>query len=127
VLQGVRDWWLLRDRRWLVTSAGVIAIAFFAGGLLSSESIFRSFVMGGVSALIVMGVGGLAEGLWRGGEVEEVEGGGWRVRLARATLRPLRVLERRVDSQMEQINDRLFDLERAVFKDRMGRSEQERE
>jgi len=117
VLQRLKDVSFLKGRRWLVILAGVTALAFFVGELLSDVSIFRSFGMGGVSALIVMGVGGLAEGLWQGGEVEEVEGGGWRVRLARATVRPLRTLERRVDSQMQQVNDRLFDLERAVFKD----------
>ncbi len=105
--------------------AGGIAIAFFVGGLLASASIFSSFVAGGVSAMIVMGVGGLAQGLWRGQEVEEVEGGGWRVRLAQATRRPLRTLEQRVDSQMQHVNDRLFDLERAVFKDQAGEADRQ--
>jgi hypothetical protein len=123
-LHWIRNLTFLKGSRWLVVSAGVIAAAFFVGGLLSSASIFRSFVMGGLSALIVMGVGGLAQGLWQGGAVEEVEGGGWRVRLARATRKPLRTLERRVDTQMEQVNDRLFDLERAVFKDRGGETEE---
>jgi hypothetical protein len=108
-----------------VLLAGTVGLAFFVGGLFSDDSIFRSFVMGGVGAIVVMGVGGLAQGLWRGGEVEEVEGGGWRVRLARATVRPLRTLERRVDSQMSQVNDRLFDLERAVFKARHEQDDEE--
>jgi hypothetical protein len=96
-----------------------VGLAFFVQGLLTDASVFNSFVRGGVSSLIIMSVGGLARSLAGGGEVEEVEApGGWRVRLARATLRPLRTLERRVDTQMEQVNDRLFDLESAVFKDR---------
>jgi len=126
-LHRIKDFRFLRGSRWLVVSAGVVAVAFFVGGLLGSASLFRSFLMGGVSALIVMGVGGLAEGLWQGGYIEEVEGGGWRVRLARATRRPLRTLERRVDTQMKQVNDRLFDLERAVFKDEGGGTEDQKQ
>jgi hypothetical protein len=125
-MRRIRNLPFLAGSRWLVVLAGCVAAGFFFGGLLSSTSLFRSFVMGGVSALIVMGVGGLAEGLWRGGKVEEVEGGGWRVRIARATLRPLRTLERRVDTQMRQVNDRLFDLERAVFKDQTDETDEQR-
>jgi hypothetical protein len=124
-LRWIRNLSFLKGSRWLVVLAGVIAVAFFVGGLLSSLSIFRSFFMGGVSALIVMGIGGLAEGLWQGRAVEGVEGGGWGVRLAQATRKPLRTLERRVDTQMEQVNDRLFDLESAVFKDREAETEEE--
>jgi hypothetical protein len=101
----------------LVVFALLVGIAFFAGSL-SSASIFDSFVRGGVSTLIVLGVGGLARSMLRGGEVEELAApGGWRVKLAQATRRPLRTLERRVDTQMQQVNDRLYDLETRVFKD----------
>ena len=122
-MRRIRELSFLKGSRWLVVAAGLVAMAFFVGGLISSASLFRSLVMGGVSALILMGVGGLAQSLWKGGQVEEVEGGGWRVRLGEATRRPIRTLERRVDTQMRQINDRLFDLERAVFKDCSAASE----
>jgi hypothetical protein len=57
-VRSIRNLPLLKERRWLVVLAGLIALAFFGGGLLGSASIFRAFVMGGVSALIVMGMGG---------------------------------------------------------------------
>jgi hypothetical protein len=56
-MRRIRNLPFLAGSRWLVVLAGCVAAGFLFGGLLSSTSLFRSFVMGGVSALIVMGVG----------------------------------------------------------------------
>jgi hypothetical protein len=69
--------------------------------------------------------------LWSGGELEELEASasGWRAKLREPLTRTHRVLaalEQRVSDQMTTVNQRLYELEKAVFKDNeSGTDEQE--
>ena len=75
---------------------------------------YRSFLMGLGAALAVMVVLGIAQRFWRGSQIEEAGAAGLGIRFARATRRPIRVLEERVDTQMRLLNDRLFEVEREL-------------
>ena len=66
--------------------------------------------MGLGGALAVMLVLGIGQRFWLGSEVEQ----GWGIRFARATQRPLRVLEDRIDAQMRALNDRLLSVEQEI-------------
>jgi hypothetical protein len=71
--------------------------------------------MGIGAAFGVMVVLGTAQRFWAGSQVEEAHApGGWGIRFAGTTRRALRLLERRVDTQMREINDRLLEIEEAV-------------
>jgi hypothetical protein len=100
-----------------VLSGLAVGIAFFAGQLLSDDAAFTAFWKGSVAAFAVMVLAGVAQSLWRGREVSGAQGpGGMGLQFFGATRRTLGLLEERVASQMELINQRLYDLEKAVFK-----------
>lgn len=112
-------WRWVRGRQFrhaVVAVAGVIGLAFFVGLAIQPQPLFDAFVKGAIAAFVTMAVGSFGYRIRRGAQVDEMEAGGFRVKLARAARRPIRVLEERVDVQMRQINDRLYDLETRVFK-----------
>jgi hypothetical protein len=103
--------------RWIVVAASLVGIVFLAWGLTHSTTLFRSFLMGIGAAFGVMVVAGTAHRFWGGGQIEEAQApGGWGLRFAGTTRRALRLLEERVDTQMREINDRLYEIEENVYR-----------
>src|SRR5438034_2393320 len=101
--------------RAMVVIAAITGLLFFILGVVGDDSLFRAFGKGALSAFAVMVLGGTARRFWRGSTVESAQGpGGWGLNFARATLRPLLTLERRVDQQMAAVNERLTAIEEEV-------------
>lgn len=97
--------------------SGSIGAAFFVGLLIDGDSLFSAFWMGCVAAFAAMALSATAKGLWEGQEVESAQGpGGWGVKFFGATRRTVRLLSERVADQMTTVNQRLYELEKAVFK-----------
>jgi hypothetical protein len=102
--------------RWVAVGGVLAGLALFAGELQAAEPVFGAAWKSCLTALAVMAVGGVAQSLWAGERVEEAEAGGVRLKFG-ATRRAIGDLNRRVTTQMDEVNKRLYDLEKAVFKD----------
>jgi hypothetical protein len=115
-VKGVRG--RLEDRRggrWVVGAGLAVGSGFLVGQVVAHDSAFGALVKACVSALLIMAVAGGAQAFWGGDRLEEAEAGGVRVKFG-AARRAISELNRRVSSQMDDINRRLYDLESAVFK-----------
>lgn len=107
----------LSGSRWIVYGGLGVGAAFFVGQLVSDDAMFSAFWKGVVAAFAVMALAGIAQNFWRGREVSGAQGpGGIGLQFFGATRRTLRLLEARLESQMDLINRRLYDLEKAAFK-----------
>jgi hypothetical protein len=103
--------------RWIVLGGSAVGAAFFIGLLATGSAVFSAFWKGGVAFFLVMVLAGTAQSFWRGNEVAEAQGpGGMGLKFFGATRRTLRLMEERLKSQMDLINRRLYELEKAVFK-----------
>jgi hypothetical protein len=114
----------VRGGQWIASSGFVAGLALFVGQLAADDSAFTALWKGCVAALAVMAVGGAFQSFWFGDRLEEAEAGGVRLKFG-AARRALGELNRRVTSQMADVNRRLYDLEKTVFKD--DRSDGDRE
>jgi hypothetical protein len=110
--------------RWFLVVAVVVGGAFLLGDLLASHSVFGSFKTGAIAAFIVMVLLGVGQNLYEGRKVTDAQAGGWGLGFG-ATKRAVAELNARVDAQMTEINRRLYDLDKAVFKDREEPPERE--
>jgi hypothetical protein len=104
----------------VVTLAALIGTGYLVVQLIHGESFFDSFIRGCVLSFVLMIVLSLGHSLASGGQIEEAEAGAsWRVKLREPltrTKRALGLLENRVSDQMTTVNQRLYELEKAVFK-----------
>lgn len=102
--------------RWFVITGAVVGAAFLIGLLATGSDAFSAFWRGSVAFFLVMVLAGTAQGFWRGREISEAQGpGGMGLKFFGATRTALRLLEDRLKSQMDLINQRLYDVEKAVF------------
>jgi hypothetical protein len=118
-LRGLRvSRWLGRVHigRWNVFISLPIGVFFFFDRLfVDDRTLYRSFMEGAIAAFVAMQLFGTAVRFLNRGEVEEVGGpGGWTMRFAQATTRPLRILVDGLISQMDAVNARLLSLEEDV-------------
>jgi hypothetical protein len=91
-------------------------MAFFVGQLSVGDATFSALWKGCIAALAIMSVAGVFQSFWFGDRLEEAEAGGVRLKFG-AARRAIGELNRRVTSQMTDVNRRLYDLEKAVFKE----------
>jgi hypothetical protein len=116
----VRRWW----RRWRgrlvnawIAGVGVVAgLVYLAVRLAEGAGFFDGFMRAAGIAFVLMVVLATARGVTKEG-VEEAEApGGWRLKFGTAR-RAVGAVERRLDAHINATDERLLDLERAVFKD----------
>lgn len=101
--------------RGAVIAAGSVAVFFFAQRLIADDSLYASFIKAAIAAFAVMVIVATGRRLWQGDTVGGAQApGGWGLSFARATLRPLRTLETRVNEQMTAMNDRMLATEEEV-------------
>lgn len=100
-----------------VVPALVVSSAYLVIRLLEGAAFFGIVMRALAMAFGFMVVIATALKYWRGDDVEEAEIAGQRLRFGRAR-KAVGVLEQRVDAQMTAINQRLYDLETRVFKDK---------
>ncbi len=99
--------------------AGVlVGIAFFVQRLAATQdSLLRAFLAGCGAAVAVMVVAGVVQRFWGGEKLADATApGGWGIGFEAAE-QAVAELNTRVDDQMTTLNDRLYDLEKVVFKD----------
>jgi hypothetical protein len=95
----------------------VIGIAFFVQRLaFTDDSLLRAFLAGCGAAFAIMAAAGVFQRFWGGAKLKEATGPGGVGIGFEATQQALAELNTRVDDQMTTLNDRLYDLERVVFK-----------
>jgi hypothetical protein len=98
----------IKAGRAFVGLAAAVGTFFFIQRLIGDDSLWDAFIKGAGAAFAVMILSGVARRFWKGERVESAQGpGGWGMTFARATLRPFRVLEERLDAQMRAVNDRI--------------------
>jgi hypothetical protein len=112
--------------RWIAVTGGAGGLGYLAVRLTERQAFFVSFIEAGAIAFVAMVVLSTGQNFWRGDRLEEAQApGGWMVRF-RPARRVVGLLEQRLDSQMTAVNQRLYDLESAVFKEpEMGSDEEE--
>jgi hypothetical protein len=108
--------------RWIAVVGALVGAAFFVQRLAATQdSVFRAFVAACAAALAIMVVAGTLQRFWGGSRLTDASGpGGWGIRFGAkgldATTKAVAELNHRVDDQMKTLNDRLYDLEKVVFK-----------
>ena len=101
-----------------------MGVAFLVIGLANGGRLLGTFLGAATAAAATMIVLGIGEGFWRRDKVDTAQGpGGWGIGFGQ-TKKAVGKLNERVDTQMEEVNKRLYDLEYAVFKEEeRGRDE----
>ncbi len=83
----------------------------------TEDSLLRAFLAGCAAAVAVMVVAGVVQRFWGGDKLADATApGGWGIGFEAAE-QAVAELNTRVDDQMTTLNDRLYDLEKVVFKD----------
>jgi hypothetical protein len=108
----------------VAASGLLVGLGFFVGQLAARDSAFTALWKSCIAAFAVMAVAGAVRAFWSGDRLEEAEAGGVRLKFG-AARRAIGELNRRVSSQMTDVNRRLYDLEKAVFKDDGSENDQE--
>lgn len=109
---------LPRYGRWVVVIGALVGVGFFLRQVLhQDEDLYPAFMKGGGAAFLVMAVLGIAQPFWRGREATQAQApGGAGVSFPEATHEAVDELNTRVTTQMNDVNKRLYDLEKSVFK-----------
>lgn len=103
--------------RWIAVAGVVVGIAFFVQRLAATDdSLLRAFLAGSGAAFAIMAAAGVFQRFWGGAKLTDATGPGGVGIGFEATQQALAELNTRVDDQMTTLNDRLYDLERVVFK-----------
>jgi hypothetical protein len=108
--------------RSIVGVASLVGAAFFLRQLLSQdEDLYASFLKGMAATFAVMVLLGTAQQFWRDKKVNQAQGPGGAGGVTfedetKATQQAVDALNTRVTEQMGDVNQRLYDLESAVFK-----------
>ena len=97
--------------RWIVVGGLAIGLLAVIVELTRGESVPRALGVGLALALLMMGVCGVGQRFWRGDKVEKVTAGGTGVEFVEATEESLRTVNERVDSQMTELEKRVYALE----------------
>lgn len=126
-LRGLRHW---PGSRWAVLAGAAVTLSLFAQQLSATNASFYAAFMKSVGGgLLVLAVVSVAKQLWHGADVNQLGvPGGPQVGIketADATEETVETLNRRITSQMDDVNQRLYDLEKSVFKDGMLGTDQE--
>lgn len=107
--------------RWIALAGALVGTAFFVQRLAATDdSLLRAFLSGCGAAFAIMASAGVFQRFWGGAKLKDATGpGGVGVgfETAQAAQQALAELNTRVDDQMTTLNDRLYDLEKVVFKD----------
>jgi hypothetical protein len=108
--------------RWRASGRGIATVgvatgaAFLVGQLLAGDHPFAALMKACLAALAVMAVGGTLQSLWRGDPLEEAEAGGVRLKFG-STRRAVHELEGRVAARFDGLNERVYNIERAISGD----------
>lgn len=117
-MQGeIFKFWTWPRERWIAITGALIGL-FFAlwVGLHDDEGVYRSFVKGVGAAFATMVVLGFAQQFWRGKKLQNATGpGGMGGGFEEATEGAVEELNKRVDLQMQTVNERLGALEKHLF------------
>jgi hypothetical protein len=110
--------------RWIVLGGTLAGIALAGGESAVATQAYTVIWRACVVALLVMALGGVAQRFWNGDKLANADAGGVGVGFDAATEDAVEKIETvvtkvndRVNDQMLAINDRLYDLEKIVFKD----------
>ena len=110
--------------RWIAACGLLVAAAFFVQRLAATgDSLLEAFLLSCGAALAFMVVAGTVHRFWGGSKLTNASGpGGWGIGFGAqgfgATRKAVAELNSRVDDQMKTLNERLYDLEKVVFKER---------
>ena len=107
----------LAGSRVVVALGAVVGVAVFIGLLVAASSVLVAFFAGAGAALTTMIVGGTALQFWKGSEVSSAQLPGGAGVGFEAAQEGMADINKRLDNQMTEINKRLYDLEKAVFKE----------
>jgi hypothetical protein len=113
--------------RWIALGSALVGVAFFAQRLAAtSDSLLRAFLAACGAAFAAMVVAGTFQRFWGGAQLTDATmPGGLGIGFG-ATKKALAEINSRVTDQMGTLNDRLYDLEKVVFKNgSMDSSEEE--
>src|SRR5437764_460960 len=114
VVAAVKEW---PNGRWIALGGVIVGAVFVAIEVAVGASASKVFFTGAGTAFAFMLVAGTFQRFWGGDKLDEAKMGGMSLSFFGTTKRALGQLNDRVTNQMETINDRLYDLEKAVFKD----------
>lgn len=93
--------------------------------VVTQDSLLRAFLGACGAAFAVMAVAGVFQRFWGGSKLTDATApGGWGIGFGVAK-KALGELNRRVNDQMTTLNERLYDLEKVVFKN--GSTDEEEE
>ena len=96
---------------WIPAAGGVAGIVVFMGALVGNEPFSRAALEGLAAAFLAMIVCGVATRFAQGAEVDEASAGTAAVKFAEAAESPLRELNERVDEQVAELEQRVYELE----------------
>ena len=109
--------------RWVVVAGAIVGVAFvLRQHFAADEDLYVAFMKGIGAAIAVLVALAIAQPLWKGREATKAQGpGGTGLEFpdpapAGATQEAFDELNNRVTRQMMDVNKRLYDLEKAVFK-----------
>lgn len=103
--------------RWVVVIATTLGVALLVVDLLDAERVALAFAEGAGVAFGVMVLAALGQRLWEGARATSAQApGGWGIGFG-PTKRVVGQLNERITSQMGTINQRIYDLEKVVFKE----------
>ena len=113
----------LAGTRWIIVLGGVVAVLVFVASLVGGTRAVPAFFLGLGAYASVVGLAGASRQIWRGAEVTSapVPGAGALdvTQTVQAGIDELRgtvaELNERVTAQMTDVDQRLYDLEKAVF------------
>ena len=109
----------LAGTRWVVVAGGLAAIGVLAASLIGGTRLVPAFFLAVAAAGAVIGLAGVSRQIWRGAEVTSAPipgGGALDVEAVETVQQSLTDLNKRVDAHTETVNNRLYDLEKRVFK-----------
>jgi hypothetical protein len=120
-----RIWTKLREfdfhvGRWTVMTGTVIALGAFSYlHVHQNADLYSAFTKAVLAALLTMAALGVAERFWRGAKVKDagVSPEGMNVGFESAIADAVEQVNARTSEHVEMINKRLYDLEKAVFKE----------
>jgi hypothetical protein len=103
----------LRPRRWIVVVGILVGAAIFIVQLVRHETLFRAGSEGLGTDLAVMVVCGVSARFWRGDDLDNASFAGTGVGFKDAA-EPIRTVNKRVDSQVGELEERVYALEESM-------------
>lgn len=112
--------------RWIAVGGALVGAAFLVQRLVATQdSLLQAFLAACAAAFAIMAVAGVFQRFWGGSKLTDATApGGWGIGFS-TTQKALGELNLRVDEQMTTLNDRLYDLEKVVFKNGSDADEEE--